>query len=159
MNVLDIVIVLPLAWGLYKGIKNGLIIEIATLAALVAGVWGAMNFSDFTSEKIQEFFDFQSDYLPIISFAITFIAIVVLIHLLAKALEKIVKAIALGSINAIGGALFGVAKFACIVSIFILVLDRLNSTINFMDPSTIGASVLYQPLLSLSELIVGKVQI
>ena len=43
MNFLDIVIGLLLVWGLFKGLKNGLFVEIASLAALIAGIYGAIT--------------------------------------------------------------------------------------------------------------------
>ena len=45
MNYLDIIIIIPLIWGAYKGFRKGFIIEIASLIALILGIWGGINFS------------------------------------------------------------------------------------------------------------------
>ena len=45
MNYLDIIIVVPLVYGLIKGFSNGLIKEVTALVALLAGVYVAINFS------------------------------------------------------------------------------------------------------------------
>jgi len=156
MNIFDIVIIIPLLWGLYKGIRKGLIIEIATLAALVLGIWGGMHFSNFTASKIESFLDINSSYLPLISFAVTFIGIVIIVHLLARIIEKLIKAVALGFVNTLGGALAGIAKFGCIVSIAILLIDRANSAANFIDPTTLNESLLYYHFLAIAEFLVGK---
>ena len=81
-HILDIVLALPLIWGAYKGFKKGLIIEITTLIALVAGLYGAIKFSDLTAVYLQENWTIDERYMPILSFAITFIAIVILVNLL-----------------------------------------------------------------------------
>ena len=48
MNYFDYLLLLPLVYGLYRGFTKGLIIELASLVALIAGVYGAMYLSSFT---------------------------------------------------------------------------------------------------------------
>jgi len=38
MNYFDIMIAIPLIWGIYKGFKKGFIIEIASFIALGLGI-------------------------------------------------------------------------------------------------------------------------
>ena len=84
MNYIDIILCIPLVWGLYKGFTKGLIIEAATLVAFGLGVWGGIHFSDFIAQKIKETFDWQSPYLPVVSFALTFLVIIIIVFLIAK---------------------------------------------------------------------------
>ncbi len=49
MNYIDLIIAIPLVWGVFVGFKNGLIIEVASLAALLLGIFGAIHFSDLTA--------------------------------------------------------------------------------------------------------------
>ncbi len=42
MNWLDIGIAVPLVWGAYVGFKKGLVIELASLAALILGIYAAI---------------------------------------------------------------------------------------------------------------------
>ena len=77
MNILDLIILIPLAWSAYKGFSKGLIISVASLLALLLGIYGSIRFSDITSGYLIDHFEFSSQYLPIISFAITFILIAV----------------------------------------------------------------------------------
>ena len=79
MNYIDIIILIILGFSLFRGFKNGLVIEIASLAALVFGIWGAIKFSSFTANKLYEYFDMTGQYIGIISFIITFIIIVIVI--------------------------------------------------------------------------------
>ena len=55
MGFLDIILAMLLIYGLYKGLKNGFFVEIASLVALIAGLFGAIHFSyivgDYLSEK------------------------------------------------------------------------------------------------------------
>ena len=45
MNYLDIIIAVPLLYGLIKGFSNGLVKEVTSLLALFIGVYVAINFS------------------------------------------------------------------------------------------------------------------
>ena len=52
INLLDIILLIPLLWFGYNGYKKGLIIEIASLAAFILGLYFAFYFSDFTAEYL-----------------------------------------------------------------------------------------------------------
>jgi len=150
MSVIDIVIILPVIWGLYKGFTKGLIVEIASLLALLAGIWGAMKFYKFTENVIEQNIDGFEKYLPIIAFAITFIGIVIGIHLLAKLIDKLVKAVALGIINRIAGAVFGGLKFLLIISAFLVIIDKVDNQTHLLEDKTKNESFLYKPVLLLT---------
>jgi membrane protein required for colicin V production len=146
MNILDIILGFFLLWGVVKGFRNGLIIELASLAALILGLYGALRFSYYTSDILSHHFELKTQTLHIISFAITFIIIVVLVHMLAKALDKLVKAIALGFFNRFLGILFGLIKMAFILSILLIPVNALNRKTHFLPEKTVRASVLYGPV-------------
>ena len=46
MNWLDWLLLGILAWAAIQGFQRGFIIELASLVALVAGIWAAVHFSD-----------------------------------------------------------------------------------------------------------------
>ncbi len=56
MNYLDIISALLLAWFAFNGYRKGLIIEVASLAALILGVYAMLYFSDVTASFLIEFF-------------------------------------------------------------------------------------------------------
>ncbi len=88
MGYLDIILCIPLIWGLYTGFTKGVIIQMASLLALILGVYGAIVFSNLTQGILTSNFQIDNKYIPIISFATTFIAIVIAVHFLGKVLEK-----------------------------------------------------------------------
>ena len=75
MSYLDIILSVPLMWGLYKGLSKGIIKELAALTALIAGIYGAIHLADNIHPYLKEQFAITSSFLPIVSFAITFIII------------------------------------------------------------------------------------
>ena len=76
MNYLDIILAIPLLWGLYKGVSKGIVKELAALLALIAGIYGAVHFADNIHPYLKEQFAIESSFVPIVSFTITFIVIV-----------------------------------------------------------------------------------
>ena len=66
MNFIDVLIIIPLIYGGYKGFKHGLIIEVFTMLALFVGLYAGINFSDFVAAFFKKSFSWDSEYLPII---------------------------------------------------------------------------------------------
>ncbi len=158
MNWIDLIILALLAFGLIQGFINGLIIEIAELAALVLGIWGAIHFSDWTAGKLSGWFDMQSSWTGIIAFAVTFIAIVIGVYLLGKLLDTLLKAMALGFVVKSLGAVFGVLKTALILSVVFVFLNSIDEKRHFLPSSTISRSFLYNPIADLVPAIFPMVE-
>ena len=152
-NYLDIILAIPLLWFCYKGFKNGLVIEAASLGALLLGVWGAYHFSGTTAGILIENFGLESDYLSLIAFALTFILIVVAVHFIARLIDKLVKAVALGFVNRLFGLVFAVAKFAFIISILLGIVNRFDKDEKLITSELKKESLLYQPLSDFAPMI------
>ena len=146
MNYLDIILLIPILWGAYKGFTKGFIVAIASLIALLAGIYGALSFSNFTGGFLQENWDIQTEYLPVVAFAITFIAIVIAVHFVAKLVDKLVKAIALGWLNTIAGILFGVLKSIFVMSIIIFFIEKIDPQAMMIKKDFKEQSLLYEPI-------------
>ena len=149
MNYLDIIISIPLLWGAYNGFKKGLIIEVASLIALIAGVYGAIEFSFFISDLLAQYVDWSARVMQTASFCLTFLVIVIIVHLIARGIQKIAKLAALGTLNRFLGVIFGVLKYLVIVAILIYLTNSVNSRYRFIAPETIEKSILFEPLVSL----------
>jgi len=154
MNWLDIAIAIPLTWGLYKGFTGGIIMEIARIIALIAGVYLAVRFAQELSEYLYLNSDLTNEFLPIISFALIFIVVVVLVHLFAKTIEKLAKAVALGWANKAAGAAFGMFRIAFVLSVVIMMLTRFELLTSFERGETAKSSFLYSPLQRLAPFII-----
>lgn len=146
MNWIDFVIIALLVFGLIQGFINGLIVEIAELAALVLGIWGGIHFSWWTADKLSGWFDLHASWTGIVSFAVTFIVIVIAIYLLGKLLDSLMKAVSLGFIVKILGAVFGALKTALVLSVIFVFLNTIHQKKHFLPSSTIARSYLYNPI-------------
>jgi membrane protein required for colicin V production len=144
MNYLDILILVPIAFGAFKGFRRGLIIELAGLAALALGIYAGIHFSEITSVFLGKYMNIESEHMPILSFIITFLVVVIAVYLLGKVLEKLVDIVALSFINKFAGLTFGVLKVFLILSMLIAVFMRFNKDIELISQANLDDSVLIE---------------
>jgi membrane protein required for colicin V production len=148
VNYLDVIFLVPLIWAGFRGFKKGLIIEVSALIAFGLGVWGGIHFSDFVAELLSD--SIESKYVPLVSFAITFILIVAAVFVLGKLLEKAVNLVQLKLVNKLTGAVFGVAKIMLIISVLLVIVNSFDQKRNIVPKDLKENSLLYQPLSDVS---------
>lgn len=153
MSVIDIVLGALLLFGLIRGLFKGLFVEVASLLALVLGIYGAIHFSDFAAGFLEIRTEWNEKTINITAFGITFVIIVLAISLAGKALTKLADFAALGMINKLLGGVFGALKIGLILSILLTVFDKMNNTLTFLEDDQTEDSVLYEPIKSIAPLI------
>ncbi len=150
MPYLDLILVLPLLWGMLRGFRRGFIIEVCTLMALVLGVYGAATFGDMGARYMVDSFRTDEQLSMVLSFSLLFIGIVIGVFIFGKVLEGIVKLVALGLINKLFGMLFGLGKFLLITSALLFIWRGFPPTDRLIPTSWKSDSYLYEPLSSLA---------
>ena len=153
MNWIDLVIIIILGAAVISGFINGLVKEVASLAALILGVWGAIRFSGYTAAKLYDFFDMTGQYVGIIAFIVTFSVIVIIIHFIGILADRIVDAIALGFINRLLGIVFGLLKSVIILSVIFVVLNAIDARKPFLPRERIEDSIFYSPISDIAPML------
>jgi membrane protein required for colicin V production len=146
MGIIDIVLGVLIAYGIFKGIRNGLIVELASLVSFFVGIYIAVKFSNIVGVFIGD-----SKTAKIFAFILTFILVVVGIFLLAKIVSKVASALFLGIINRIGGAIFGGLKTALILGVILSLFQKINLNDALVSKETQENSVFFIPILKTSE--------
>ena len=88
MEILDIVLAIILIFGFVKGLMNGLFVELASIIALVLGVYGAIHFSYYVAGFLESKTEWNEKTINIVAFAITFAVIILAIAFAGKAFTK-----------------------------------------------------------------------
>ncbi|WP_400075378.1 CvpA family protein [Winogradskyella sp. R77965] len=153
MSIIDIILGALLLFGLIRGAMKGLFVEVASLVALVLGVYGAIHFSGFAAEFLESKVEWNEKTINIVAFAITFVIIVLAISLAGKALTKLADFAALGVINKLAGGIFGALKIGLILSVLLIVFNKLNNSLPFMEKEDLEESILYKPVKSIAPMI------
>jgi len=153
VNVLDIVLGSLLLFGLVRGLMKGLFVEVASIVALILGVYGAIHFRDFAAAFLENTVDWDEKYINITAFAITFVVIIVVIALAGKALTKLADFASLGILNKLLGGVFGALKIGLILSIVLIIFNKMNSNIPLIEDHEMEDSMLYKPVKSIAPII------
>ena len=90
VSPIDIVLVIPLLWGMIRGLRRGLILEVTGLVALFLGAYAALFGSDIAAEWLDAHYAIGESYIGLVAFALTFLVVALGVHLLGRILEKIV---------------------------------------------------------------------
>jgi membrane protein required for colicin V production len=146
MNYIDIILALLLLFAAINGFKNGFVSELASLAALILGVWGGIHFSYITTDFLINRLGIETNHLNLISFLVTFVVIVILVHLVANSLSKLLEVAMLGWANKLTGLVFGFLKTAFILSILLLIFNKIDDDVHILSQKTKSESRLYEPV-------------
>ena len=153
MAVLDIIILVPLVWGAYKGFKKGLFIELATILGFIIATIAAFALLDWGIKELKEYISNES-ILPALSFIIIFILVLVGITLGAKALKAAMDWTLLGTADDTAGAIAGILKWVFIMSVFFWFLEE--GELSLPDSFTEG-TVIYPYLILVGPWIIDAI--
>ena len=146
MNYLDLIFLTPLLFALYRGFTKGLIHMVASLAALLLGIFGAIRLRPMFASLLDALFDISPEYMNVIAFSVAFISIVLVVHLVAFVVEKLIKAVALSFVNRLLGMGFGLLVTAFVISMILWPVNQVNAERQIIKPERIEGSILYGPL-------------
>ena len=143
--LIDIILIVVVIWAIIVGFRKGLIVGVFSVIAFIAGLAAAIKLSTVVAGYIGKAVKISDQWLPVISFAVVFIIVVLLVRLGAKMIQKSVEMAMLGWINRLAGIILYVAVYILIFSVFLFYIDQMD----LIKPETKNASVSYkyiQPL-------------
>ena len=136
--ILDIIVAVILILAVIKGYQQGLIVALFSLVAFAIGLAAAIKLS-VVADYIGKAVKISDKWLPIVSFAVVFLIVVLLVRLGAKFIQKTVELAMLGWANKIGGILLYAVLYILIFSVLLFYADQMN----FIKPETKRESVTY----------------
>ena len=124
MKLVDILLLLLLAWGGYGGFRKGLIAEVFSVSALALAVLGSIRLLDSAVLFCAKWYEDQSGLLPYVTFVFLFIVIFMTITSTGNLFKALIKPTLLGSLDKLLGSVVGILKWG-ICSSTLLWLVRL----------------------------------
>lgn len=149
MNSLDIFILIPISIGFVFGFFKGLVKELTSIAAIFLGIFFSKILSPWLSQILVKSWDFSAKIAQPIAYLVIFIAVVIVLLMLARTLDKLFESMSLGGLNKLLGGVFGGLKYALILSVLLNVFEVVDSKFNFVAPETKSSSLVYMPLIHL----------
>src|SRR5882724_11609081 len=104
--ILDLIVVIILILAIIKGYRRGLIVGVFSMIAIIIGLAAAIKLSAVVAGYIGKTVKVSDQWLPVISFAVVFLLILLLVRLGAKAIQRTIELGMLGWVNRLGGIIF-----------------------------------------------------
>ena len=145
MNILDIILLICFIPAIFQGIKKGFIAQAVSIVSIIFGIWASAHFADIVSAWIAEYITASEQVLKVVAFALILIVVFLVLAVLGKMLEGVIKLVMLGWLNKLLGVVFSLLKTALIVGLAIIAFNYINESFKLVQESVINESVLYQP--------------
>ncbi|MCU0371261.1 MAG: CvpA family protein [Bacteroidales bacterium] len=147
MNLLDLLLLIPVVWLCIRGFSKGFILELASLIGLVLGILAAYYFSDHLKDLLKEYFTLTDRAMKVTSYILIFLAVMLVVYLIGKALEKVVEVVMLGWLNKLLGAIVGLAKGIVVVCIILFLFEKFDPAQKVIKPDVKEKSMFYGPVM------------
>lgn len=158
MSLLDIILGGLFCYSLYKGLRNGLFVELSSLVSLILGIYFAIKFSSFAKEILTRCVHWNPKTIQIVAFILTFVLILICISLLAKFLTRMANFAYLGWINKLGGGFFRIIKTVLIISVCLNLFEKINLDNTFAKKETLDKSMFYRPIQKTARFIYPSIE-
>lgn len=123
--IIDILFLLLMVFALFRGFRKGFILGIFSLLAFIVGLAAALKLSVVVANYLHNRGS-SSSWIAFLSFIIVFIAVVFIINLGARLIEKMLALAMLGWLNRLGGILLYVLLYSIIFSIFLFFAKKIG---------------------------------
>ena len=139
MSKADIALCILLLLGAWSGYRKGFLMALFSLAAILLGAWGAYQLMDAGQGYLSREFGVKGNYLPYLSFLIIFLIILIAVKLVGRIVRSSIEGTTVGEIDQWMGAGLGLIRYALVVSLIIVALERID--IGLPDRWTAGSVV------------------
>lgn len=137
--MIDIIIAIVAIVAIIKGIRKGLVVALFSIIAFIIGLAAALKLSAVVALHLQKSVSVPGKWLPILSFALVFLVVVILVNWGAKFIEKSFEMVLLGWANKMAGAAVYLALYMLIFSVMLFYADK----IHLLKPDTLQQSAVY----------------
>lgn len=137
--LIDIIFAVLLVLAVLRGYKQGLIIGLFSLVSIIIGLAAAMKLSTVVAKWIGSAVKVSDEWLPLLSFIVVFIVVLLLIRLGAKAIERTVEVVMLGWVNKLAGVLLYAVIYTLVFSVLLFYAEQMQ----LLQPETVHSSVTY----------------
>ena len=142
MNGFDILFVLVLVVGAWKGWSNGLLKEVLGLIGVFVGLYVAHLLYEQVGYELAPRIGTSPSMASIVAFALIWMGVPILLGILGSLLTKVLEWIGLEGVNNLGGALVSVIKYAIILGALCNVL----AITHLVKEESQQNSILFEPL-------------
>ena len=138
MNTLDLIVCLVLALAVWNGWRQGFVVQICSLAGIVAGIWIAARFG----AQVGGWLRLDDEVAAAGGFVTVLVAVILVVAIAGRVVRKVFHFAGLGVADTLLGIAVSVLKYLLVLSVLFSAFDA---------PRTIERSKSYKPVWWLSE--------
>lgn len=153
MNVLDTILLLCFVPAVIGGLRKGFIAQVIAIVSLLLGIWLSFRFSSIVTGWLSTWIQTSENILNIISFAVIFIVVILVLGIVGRLLEATVKIILLGWLNKLLGLVFAILKYAIVIGLLLMLFNTINAETHIVKDEVLNNSALYRLLLDAASAI------
>lgn len=165
MGVLDIILLVCFVPSVIQGLRKGLIKQVFGLAALIAGIWIAIQYTPEVSKWLTLQFTGDTTFVNVLAFILLALVSILVLNIIGAIITKIINLATLGTLNRLLGLIFGVVKTALVLALVICLFDTINGRLELVQEAKLQSSNIYMWLRQfgnnifpfLKELLTGTV--
>ena len=93
MNWIDFILLVPVLYGLIRGLMRGAVLEIASFLGIIIALFVARLYAPVVSYHFESWLDVSDKSAQIIAFGTVFLVTLILIQILARLIDKFLSAL------------------------------------------------------------------
>lgn len=147
MNAIDLIVCLVLVVAVFNGWRQGFILQICSLAGLVAGIWLASRFG----AEVGAWLHLDASMAALGGFVAILVVVILVVAVAARLVRKLFHFAGFGLPDIVLGIVVSIAKSLLLLSVLFAAFDSLNRDHSLVEEPTIAKSKSYKPIIRLSE--------
>ncbi len=124
--IIDLIFAVIVILAIFKGYRRGLIIGIFSFVAVIIGLAAAVKLSVIVAHLLSDSVNISQRWLPVISFILVFIVVVLLVRLGANLIQRSLEVAMLGWLNRLGGIVFYLAIYIAVFSVLLFYAEKVR---------------------------------
>lgn len=136
-----------LALAVWNGWRQGFVVQICSLAGIVAGIWIAARFG----AQVGGWLRLDDEVAAAGGFVTVLVVVILVVAIAGRVVRKVFHFAGLGVADTLLGIAVSVLKYLLVLSVLFSAFDALNEDYCLVGPRTIEQSKSYKPVRWLSE--------
>lgn len=155
LNTLDLLMLIPLAWGAFNGYRKGLLVEVVAVIAFVVAMIVGFKFLAFGIELLSPYIsrEIARKILPWLGFSVIFFPTVIMINQMGFAIRRSLKYSVLGTFDSVAGALVGLFTWVFGISVILWLFSYMGIK---MPPRQVETALLYPYIRPIAPNVMNK---
>ena len=144
MNSIDLIVCLILLLAVWSGWRQGLVVQVCSLAGIVIAIWLAAHYGARWL-RLGESCSAAGGFVAVL------VVVVLVVAVIGRLLRGVFRFAGFGLVDTLLGVVVAVLKYLLVLSALFAAFDRINADYTLVEARTIDQSRSYKPVLRLSE--------